>query len=90
MTSIVSLCFKYISSLVESDSITESDTITYTTSKDILGIILLLLTISSYIYFAYKIIKRYLKSKNSKVDNINDNTKDNSNKKVINNNQKNN
>ena len=79
VTSVVSLCFKYISSLIESDRITELDLITYTTSKDILGIILLLLTISSYIYFAFKIINRYLnirKEKNTKTIPIDNKIKD--------------
>ena len=71
VTSVVCLCMKYISSLVQSANIAEKELATYVISKDILGTILLLLTLLTYMYFAYKIIKRTFIKSNTVQNNSN-------------------
>ena len=61
VTAVVSLCFKYISSLIEGDRIAEDDLEVYLSGRDILGILLLLFTIISYLFFIYKISERHLR-----------------------------
>ena len=61
VTAVVSLCFKYISSLIEGDRIAEDDLEVYLSGRDILGVMLLLFTITSYLFFIYKISERHLR-----------------------------
>ena len=55
------LGFQYIKALLHDIHNIPSDIIIYKASKDILGIMLLLIQILSYSFFMYKIIKRYFK-----------------------------
>ena len=60
-TSVVSLCFQYTSALLKSFDLTPKQRSVYNSSKDVLGILLAVVTVFSYLFILYKCSRHYFK-----------------------------
>ena len=59
ITSVISLCFRYIMVVLDSKRIQPKDIILYNSSKDILGVLIIIVTLFSYCFFIYKLSIHY-------------------------------
>ena len=59
MTALLGLCFRYISAVLDSKILV--DRVMYTTSRNILEVVIIAITLITYLFFTYKLTKKYHK-----------------------------
>ena len=59
MTALFGLCFRYISAVLDSKILV--DRVMYTVSRNILEVVIISMTVITYLFFTYKLTKKYHK-----------------------------